>query len=81
MVNNEVEPDVFALNSMIKGYVLSLHVNDALKIFHQMGMVYNCQANSFSYDYLIHGMCAQSRTHNARELCTEMKKMDEPNVS
>ncbi|CAK9174410.1 unnamed protein product [Ilex paraguariensis] len=74
MVSDGVEPDVFALNSMIKGYVLSLHVNDALRIFHQMGVVYNCQPNSFSYDYLIHGLCAQGRTNNARELCTEMKK-------
>ncbi|MED6215570.1 hypothetical protein PIB30_114996, partial [Stylosanthes scabra] len=58
---------------MVKGYVLSLHVNDALRIFHQMGVVYNCQPNAFTYDYLIHGLCAQSRTKNAEELCHEMK--------
>uniref|UniRef100_A0A2P2PJL5 Pentatricopeptide repeat-containing protein At2g27800-like n=1 Tax=Rhizophora mucronata TaxID=61149 RepID=A0A2P2PJL5_RHIMU len=73
MVNDGIEPDIFALNSMIKGYVLSLHVNDALRIFHQMGVVYSCSPNSFSYDYLIHGLCAQGRTSNARELCNEMK--------
>ncbi|KAK2968958.1 hypothetical protein RJ640_012412 [Escallonia rubra] len=56
------------------GYVLSLHVNDALRIFHQMDSVYNCQPNSFSYDYLIHGLCAQGRTNNAREFCKKMKK-------
>ncbi|TXG73673.1 hypothetical protein EZV62_002252 [Acer yangbiense] len=64
----------FSLNSMIKGYVLSNHVNDALRIFHQMDVVYNCPPNSFSYDYLIHGLCAQGRTDNARELCDEMKQ-------
>lgn len=73
MVDDGIEPDIFSLNSMIKGYVLSLHVNDALRIFHQMGVVYKCLPNSFSYDYLIHGLCAQGRTNNARELCNEMK--------
>lgn len=74
MVNDGIEPDIFSLNSMIKGYVLSLHVNDALRIFHQMGVVYKCLPNSFSYDYLIHGLCAQGRTRNAREFFDEMKK-------
>ncbi|KAL3850764.1 hypothetical protein ACJIZ3_012646 [Penstemon smallii] len=74
MVDDGVEPDTFCLNSMIKGYVLSLHVNDALRIFHQMEVVYNCQPNSYSYNYLIHGLCAQGRTNNARELCDRMKE-------
>lgn len=74
MINEGIDPDTFALNCMIKGYVLSLHVNDALRIFHQMGVVYNCQPNSFSYDYLLYGLCAQGRTKNAVELCGEMKK-------
>ncbi|XP_060964879.1 pentatricopeptide repeat-containing protein At2g27800, mitochondrial isoform X2 [Cannabis sativa] len=73
MVNDGIEPDIFSLNSMVKGYVLSLHVNDALRIFHQMGVVYNCVPNSFTYDYLIHGLCAQGRTNNAIELCNQMK--------
>ncbi|KAM6578813.1 hypothetical protein CsatB_030650 [Cannabis sativa] len=72
MVNDGIEPDIFSLNSMVKGYVLSLHVNDALRIFHQMGVVYNCVPNSFTYDYLIHGLCAQGRTNNAIELCNQM---------
>ncbi|XP_030546199.1 pentatricopeptide repeat-containing protein At2g27800, mitochondrial [Rhodamnia argentea] len=74
MISDVIEPDIFTLNCMIKGYVLSLHVNDALRIFHQMGVVYKCQPNSFSYNYLIHGLCAQGRTINARELCNEMKE-------
>ncbi|GFQ02162.1 pentatricopeptide repeat-containing protein at2g27800 mitochondrial [Phtheirospermum japonicum] len=75
MLNDGVEPDIFCLNSLIKGYVLSLHVNDALRIFHQIGVVYdNCQPNSYSYNYLIHGLCAQGRTINAREICDRMKK-------
>ncbi|XP_057956613.1 pentatricopeptide repeat-containing protein At2g27800, mitochondrial [Malania oleifera] len=73
MVNDGIEPDIFSLNSMIKGYVHSLHVNDALRIFHQMGVVYSTLPNSHSYNYLIHGLCAQGRTNNATELCNEMK--------
>ncbi|XP_043723440.1 pentatricopeptide repeat-containing protein At2g27800, mitochondrial-like [Telopea speciosissima] len=73
MVNDGIEPDIFSLNAMIKGYVNSLHVNDALRIFHQMGTVYKFIPNSHSYDYLIHGLCAQGRTINAKELYSEMK--------
>ncbi|XP_050367470.1 pentatricopeptide repeat-containing protein At2g27800, mitochondrial-like isoform X6 [Argentina anserina] len=39
----------------------------------EMGVVYNCLPNTFSYDYLIHGLCAQGRTNNAKQLCNEMK--------
>ncbi|CAD5318437.1 unnamed protein product [Arabidopsis thaliana] len=74
MVDSGFEPDVFALNCLVKGYnVLSLHVNDALRIFHQMSVVYDCEPNSFTYDYLIHGLCAQGMTISARELLSEMK--------
>ncbi|RDY13824.1 Pentatricopeptide repeat-containing protein, mitochondrial, partial [Mucuna pruriens] len=73
MVNDGIMPDIFSLNSMVKGYVLSNHVNDALRIFHQMGVVYDCQPNALTYDCLIHGLCAQGRTNNAKELCCEMK--------
>ncbi|KAL5997669.1 hypothetical protein ACLOJK_008599 [Asimina triloba] len=73
MVDDGIEPDIFSLNSMIKGYVLSLHLNDALRIFHQMGAVYKCLPNAFSYDYLIHGLCAQGRSMNAMEFYSEMK--------
>ncbi|KAJ8541295.1 hypothetical protein K7X08_002111 [Anisodus acutangulus] len=73
MIDNQIEPDIVALNTLIKGYVLSLHVNDALRIFHQMGVVYQCEPNSFSYDYLIHGLCAQGRTNNAKEIYDKMK--------
>ncbi|XP_042514536.1 pentatricopeptide repeat-containing protein At2g27800, mitochondrial-like [Macadamia integrifolia] len=73
MVNDGIEPDIFSLNAMIRGYVNSLHVNDALRIFHQMGTVYKFLPNLHSYDYLIHGLCAQGRTNNAKELYGEMK--------
>lgn len=74
MINDGIEPDIFSLNSMIQGYVLSNHVNDALRMFHQMGVVYSCVPNALTYDYLIHGLCAQTRTKNARELFSKMKE-------
>ncbi|KNA12947.1 hypothetical protein SOVF_121680 [Spinacia oleracea] len=74
MINDGIEPDIFSLNSMIQGYVSSNHVNDALRIFHQMGVIYSCVANALTYDYLIHGLCAQARTKNARELFSQMKE-------
>ncbi|CAA6672985.1 unnamed protein product [Spirodela intermedia] len=73
MVDSGIEPDIFTLNSIIKGYVLSLHINDALRVFHQMGVVYRCLPNEHSYNYLVHGLCAQGRTKNAKELYIEMK--------
>ncbi|KAL2944246.1 hypothetical protein RDABS01_032593 [Bienertia sinuspersici] len=74
LINDGIEPDKFSLNSMIQGYVLSNHVNEALRIFHQMGVVYSCVPNALTYNTLIHGLCAQSRTNNARELFTQMKE-------
>ena len=48
MVNDGIQPDIYSLNARIKGYVLSLNVNDALRVFHQMDVVYNCLPNSFT---------------------------------
>ncbi|PKA64617.1 Pentatricopeptide repeat-containing protein [Apostasia shenzhenica] len=73
MLDSGVAPDVFALNSMIKGYVLSLHLNDALRIFHQMVPIYGVEPDEHTYSYLIHGLCAQGRTRNAKELYTEVR--------
>uniref|UniRef100_A0A1D1ZLV5 Pentatricopeptide repeat-containing protein At2g27800, mitochondrial n=1 Tax=Anthurium amnicola TaxID=1678845 RepID=A0A1D1ZLV5_9ARAE len=73
MTDAGIEPDVFSLNAVIKGYVLSLHLNDALRVFHQMGVVYRCLPDQYSYSYLVHGLCAQGRTNNAKQLHGEMK--------
>lgn len=73
MVESDVRPDVHALNAMIKGYVLSLHLNDALRVFHQMGNVYGVEPDENSYSYLVHGLCSQGRTRNAMEMFGEMR--------
>lgn len=74
MIKDGIDPDIFSLNSMIQGYVLSNHINDALRMFHQMGVVYSCVPNAITYDNLIHGLCGQARTKNARELLSQMKE-------
>ncbi|XP_074319382.1 pentatricopeptide repeat-containing protein At2g27800, mitochondrial [Silene latifolia] len=74
MINDGIEPDIFSLNAMIQGYVLSNHVNDALRIFHQMGVVYTTVPDSLTYNHLIYGLCAQSRTNNASELFNRMRE-------
>ncbi|KAG1346581.1 pentatricopeptide repeat-containing protein, mitochondrial [Cocos nucifera] len=73
MLDSGVAPDVFALNSLIKGYASSLHLNDALRVFHQMVPVYGVEPDENTYSYLIHGLCAQGRTRNAGELWAEMR--------
>lgn len=74
MIDADIEPDILALNAVIKGYVLSLHVNDALRVFHQMnGLVYKCPPDDETYNWIVHGLCAQGRTRNAREMLDEMK--------
>ncbi|KMZ74634.1 hypothetical protein ZOSMA_124G00250 [Zostera marina] len=63
MIDADIEPDILTLNAVIKGYVLSLHVNDALRVFHQMnGLVYKCPPDDETYNWIVHGLCAQGRT-------------------
>ncbi|XP_074585906.1 pentatricopeptide repeat-containing protein At2g27800, mitochondrial-like [Curcuma longa] len=73
MVDSGINPDRLALNAMVKGYAQSLHLNDALRVFHQMGPVYGFEPDQHTYSLLVHGLCAQGRTRNARELFDEMR--------
>ncbi|XP_009387646.2 pentatricopeptide repeat-containing protein At2g27800, mitochondrial [Musa acuminata AAA Group] len=73
MVDAGIAPDRLALNAIVKGYAQSLHLNDALRVFHQMGPVHGCEPDEHTYSLLVHGLCAQGRTRNARELFVEMR--------
>uniref|UniRef100_A0A0E0C7N9 Pentacotripeptide-repeat region of PRORP domain-containing protein n=1 Tax=Oryza meridionalis TaxID=40149 RepID=A0A0E0C7N9_9ORYZ len=72
MLEEGVPPDTRALNVLVKGYAQSLHLNDALRVFHQMRPVYGCEPDALTYSYLVHGLSAQGRTRNAREVFDEM---------
>uniref|UniRef100_A0A7C9AC24 Pentacotripeptide-repeat region of PRORP domain-containing protein n=1 Tax=Opuntia streptacantha TaxID=393608 RepID=A0A7C9AC24_OPUST len=41
-----------------------------------MGVVYSCKPDAVTYDQLIHGLCAQARTNNARDLFKQMKEKE-----
>ncbi|KAG8077901.1 hypothetical protein GUJ93_ZPchr0007g3713 [Zizania palustris] len=73
MLEEGVQPDTRAINVLVKGYAQSLHLNDALRVFHQMQPVYGCEPDAFTYSYLVHGLSAQGRTRNAREMFEEMR--------
>lgn len=73
MLEEGVTPDTRSLNVLVKGYAQSLHLNDALRVFHQMGPLYGCEPDAFTYSYLVHGLSAQGRTNNAREVLDEMR--------
>jgi pentatricopeptide repeat protein len=62
MLKEEIPPDTRTLNVLIRGYVQSLHLNDALRVFHQMRPLYGCEPNTFTYNYLVYGLSAQGHT-------------------
>jgi pentatricopeptide repeat protein len=43
MLEEGTTPDTRTLNVLIKGYAQSLHLNDALRVFHQMRPLYGCE--------------------------------------
>jgi pentatricopeptide repeat protein len=73
MPEEGIPPDTRALNVLVKGYAQSLHLNDALRVFHQMQPLYGREPDAFTYSYLVHGLSAQGRTRNARELFDAMR--------
>ncbi|XP_020266921.1 pentatricopeptide repeat-containing protein At2g27800, mitochondrial-like, partial [Asparagus officinalis] len=73
MIDSGVKPDITALNFVVRGYVNSMHLNDALRVFHQFTLVYGVEPDENTYGYLVHGLCAQGRTKNAMELYGEMR--------
>jgi len=74
MLEEGIPPDTRTLNVLVRGYAQSLHLNDALRVFHQMQPQYGCEPDASTYSYLVHGLSAQGRTRNARELFDEMRE-------
>jgi pentatricopeptide repeat protein len=73
ILEGEIPPDTRTLSVLVRGYAQSLHLNDALRVFHQMRPLYGCEPDAFTYSYLVHGLRAQGCTRNARELFDEMR--------
>ncbi|KAH6836807.1 Tetratricopeptide repeat superfamily protein [Perilla frutescens var. hirtella] len=67
-----VIPDTFVLNMIIKAYSKCLVVDEALRVFREMGL-YGCEPNSFTYSYLVKGLCEKGRVNQGWELYQEMR--------
>ncbi|KAK4846503.1 hypothetical protein QYF36_018201 [Acer negundo] len=70
-----VIPDTFALNMIIKAYSKCLQVDDAIRVFREMGL-YGCDPNSFTYSYIVKGLCEKGRLGQGLEFFKEMKGKD-----
>lgn len=67
-----VIPDTFVLNMIIKAYAKCLEVDEAVRVFREMGL-YGCEANAYSYSYLVKGLCGKGRNGQGLGFYKEMK--------
>ncbi|KAL6576768.1 hypothetical protein OROMI_011044 [Orobanche minor] len=67
-----VIPDTFVLNMIIKAYAKCLEVDDAIRVFREMGL-YGCEPNAFTYSYLAKGLCEKGRVHQGLGFYREMR--------
>lgn len=67
-----VIPDVFVLNMIIKAYAKCLEVDEAIRIFREMGL-YGCEPNAYSYSYLVKGLCEKGRVGQGLGFYKQMK--------
>ncbi|XP_078439227.1 tetratricopeptide repeat (TPR)-like superfamily protein [Wolffia australiana] len=70
-----VIPDTYALNLIIKAYSNCLEMDDAIKIFKEMGL-YGCDPNQYTYGYLCKGLCEKGRIDDGLEFFKEMREKD-----
>ncbi|BAT87291.1 hypothetical protein LR48_Vigan09g225000 [Vigna angularis] len=67
-----VIPDTFVLNMIIKAYAMCLEVDEAVRVFREMGL-YGCEPNAYSYGYLAKGLCEKGRVSQGLEFYREMR--------
>nr|GMD93354.1 pentatricopeptide repeat-containing protein At3g25210, mitochondrial [Ipomoea batatas] len=67
-----VIPDTFALNMIIKAYSKCLEVDEAIRVFCEMGL-YGCQPNAYTYSYLAKGLCEKGRVNQGRQFYKDMR--------
>ncbi|GAB2282435.1 hypothetical protein Dimus_016978 [Dionaea muscipula] len=68
-----VIPDTFVLNMIIKASSKCLEVDEAMRVFKEMGL-YGCEPNAYSYSYLIKGLCEKERVGTGLSLFEEMRR-------
>ncbi|EHA8592559.1 pentatricopeptide repeat-containing protein, mitochondrial [Cocos nucifera] len=55
-----VIPDTFAMNLIIKAYSRCLEMDEAIRVFKEMGL-YGCEPNEFTYGYITKGLCEKGK--------------------
>nr|KYP45163.1 hypothetical protein KK1_033296 [Cajanus cajan] len=67
-----VIPDTFVLNMIIKAYAKCLEVDEAIRVFREMGL-YGCEPNAYSYGYIARGLCEKGRVDQGLRFYKEMR--------
>lgn len=67
-----VIPDTFVLNMIIKAYATCREVDEAIRVFREMGL-YGCYPNAYSYSYIVKGLCEKGRVGQGLGFYKEMK--------
>ncbi|TKY71937.1 Pentatricopeptide repeat-containing protein mitochondrial [Spatholobus suberectus] len=67
-----VIPDTFVLNMIIKAYAKCLEVDEAVRVFREMGL-YGCEPNAYSYGYIAKGLCEKGRVDQGVGFYREMR--------
>ncbi|KAL3649279.1 hypothetical protein CASFOL_005682 [Castilleja foliolosa] len=67
-----VIPDTFVLNMIIKAYSKCLEVDEAVRVFREMGL-YGCEPNAYTYSYLAKGLCEKGRVSQGLDFYREMR--------
>lgn len=68
-----VIPDTFALNMIIKAYSKCLEVDEAIRVFREMGL-YGCEPNAYTYSYITKGLCEKGRVTQGLNFFKEMRE-------
>ncbi|KAK7331410.1 hypothetical protein VNO77_25634 [Canavalia gladiata] len=67
-----VIPDTFVLNMIIKAYSKCLEVDEAIRVFREMGL-YGCEPNAYTYGYIARGLCEKGRVNQGLGFYREMR--------
>jgi pentatricopeptide repeat protein len=67
-----VIPDTFVLNMIIKAYAKCLEVDEAIRVFREMGL-YGCEPNAYTYGYIAKGLCEKGRVGKGLGFYKEMR--------
>ncbi|KAL3531067.1 hypothetical protein ACH5RR_010389 [Cinchona calisaya] len=67
-----VIPDSFVLNMIIKAYSKCLELDEAIRVFREMGL-YGCEPNAYTYSYIAKGLCEKGRVNQGLGFFKEMK--------